>query len=371
MNFTLANSIILAGVIQGFIFGLIYLLSEKYRSKTTMFLALLIIVFSYNNLQFYISDAKIISGNVMYATLYIPVGSLIPVLIYKYISSFLNEKTSTSKLKRYLLYAPFIIFFGLAIILKIDAVDDIAAVRKPVWQITGKIQSIFSLLFTLILISISYWKVHKHTFLEKDEAYLYKPELKWLQYMLICLFLLSLLWAFALYKYVANVEFRIYFTTLWIALSIAIYWLGHIGIYKYGIRKERKSIRAKTANTTKYSISEPSKSNYPEKIEQIIIGQKEYLNATFSAEILADTLQISKSHLSRIFNSDLNCSFSDYINTARVEEAKKHLKNPEFSNYTLVAIGLEAGFNSKTTFNTTFKKMTGQTPSQFRKNAIK
>lgn len=92
------------------------------------------------------------------------------------------------------------------------------------------------------------------------------------------------------------------------------------------------------------------------------------MNSNFSAEMLAEELQISKSHLSRVFSNEMNTSFSDYINTLRVEEAKSYLKNPDFSNYTLIAIGLEAGFNSKTTFNTTFKKITGQTPSQFRKN---
>ena len=49
-----------------------------------------------------------------------------------------------------------------------------------------------------------------------------------------------------------------------------------------------------------------------------------------------------------------------------MEEAKKYLTKPEFSNYTLLAIGLEAGFNSKSAFNASFKKITGLTPSQYK-----
>ena len=58
-------------------------------------------------------------------------------------------------------------------------------------------------------------------------------------------------------------------------------------------------------------------------------------------------------------------SFPDYVNNLRVGKAKEFLRTGEFSNYTLVAIGLEAGFNSKTSFYNTFKKNTGLTPLQF------
>jgi len=60
-------------------------------------------------------------------------------------------------------------------------------------------------------------------------------------------------------------------------------------------------------------------------------------------------------------------NFSDYINSLRVDEAKKLLKNADFEAYTIVAIGLECGFNSKSTFYTAFKKFTGQTPTAYRK----
>jgi AraC-like DNA-binding protein len=82
---------------------------------------------------------------------------------------------------------------------------------------------------------------------------------------------------------------------------------------------------------------------------------------------LSTELDLSRSHLSRIINSELKTTFSDYINLLRVNEAKKYLLQPDFSNYTLVAIGLEAGFNSKTTFNSAFKKFAGMTPSAFKK----
>ena len=75
------------------------------------------------------------------------------------------------------------------------------------------------------------------------------------------------------------------------------------------------------------------------------------------------------SSLSKLINGNFEVNFSDYINQLRVEEARKALLNPEFNNYTIVAVGLECGFNSKSTFYTAFRKITGQTPSEFRKQA--
>ena len=75
---------------------------------------------------------------------------------------------------------------------------------------------------------------------------------------------------------------------------------------------------------------------------------------------------MSISSISKLINGREGCNFSDYINKYRVSEAKKLLADKNFDPYTIVAIGLECGFNSKSTFYTAFKKFTGQTPTQYR-----
>jgi AraC-like DNA-binding protein len=66
-----------------------------------------------------------------------------------------------------------------------------------------------------------------------------------------------------------------------------------------------------------------------------------------------------------LLNDNLGKSFALFINEYRIEEAKHLLK--ENNSFTLEAIGFEAGFSSKSTFYATFKKVTGQTPSEFKK----
>ena len=62
----------------------------------------------------------------------------------------------------------------------------------------------------------------------------------------------------------------------------------------------------------------------------------------------------------------MNKNFYDLVNGCRVEEAKRLLLDPKNKNYTILSIGFEAGFNSKTTFNTIFKKFTGLTPTEYK-----
>ena len=67
--------------------------------------------------------------------------------------------------------------------------------------------------------------------------------------------------------------------------------------------------------------------------------------------------------------NQLNKSFYDCINQYRVEEAKLLLIDPSKSAHKIASIAFDAGFNSISTFNDVFKKITGQTPSQYRKQA--
>ena len=95
--------------------------------------------------------------------------------------------------------------------------------------------------------------------------------------------------------------------------------------------------------------------------------KKPFLNGELTASELADELEMSRHQLSQILNYQLGLNFYDFINEYRVEEFKSRLKLSENNNLTLLGIAYDSGFNSKTTFNTIFKKVTGLTPSQYKK----
>ncbi|RKD12460.1 hypothetical protein BCY91_12510 [Pelobium manganitolerans] len=103
-------------------------------------------------------------------------------------------------------------------------------------------------------------------------------------------------------------------------------------------------------------------------LQQMMQDDKLFLNPDLTLQLLADELQSTPHHLSRVINQFHGKNFSDFINTYRIHEAKKLILIKEALK--LEAIGYECGFNTKTTFNAAFKKVTGSTPSAFRKKHL-
>jgi len=93
---------------------------------------------------------------------------------------------------------------------------------------------------------------------------------------------------------------------------------------------------------------------------------KLYQEADLTLQNLADRIQLPSYQVSQAINDGMNKNFYDLVNSYRVEEAKRLLLDSKNNNFTILSVGFEAGFNSKTTFNTVFKKFTGLTPSEFR-----
>jgi AraC-like DNA-binding protein len=104
---------------------------------------------------------------------------------------------------------------------------------------------------------------------------------------------------------------------------------------------------------------------YFQKFNEYMLIKKAFKNPELSLESTADTLGISAGYLSRLINDITGQSFAHFINSCRVNEVKESLQNKRFVHYSLLSIGLEAGFNSKASFQRNFKQLTGKTPSQY------
>lgn len=102
----------------------------------------------------------------------------------------------------------------------------------------------------------------------------------------------------------------------------------------------------------------------------IIIMEKEklFLDPYLTLRDLAEKLGIPANYLSQLLNKGFDQNFSEFVNQYRLEYFKKEVQKPEKQNFTLLAIAFESGFNSKTVFNSFFKKSTGTTPSKYLKS---
>lgn len=95
--------------------------------------------------------------------------------------------------------------------------------------------------------------------------------------------------------------------------------------------------------------------------------QKPYLEPELTLDDLAQRLGVRPKVLSAALNEGLGQHFFDYVNRYRVGEAKRLLTNPADPKITVLEVMYQVGFNSKSSFNTLFRKYTGQTPSAVKK----
>lgn len=104
-----------------------------------------------------------------------------------------------------------------------------------------------------------------------------------------------------------------------------------------------------------------------EEMHRLMIHEQLFKDSTLSLSSLAERLQTHPNYLSQIINEKEGKNFYDYVNTLRIEAFLKMASEPDSRRFTLFALALECGFNSKSAFNRFFKKATGQSPSDYLK----
>jgi AraC-like DNA-binding protein len=139
-----------------------------------------------------------------------------------------------------------------------------------------------------------------------------------------------------------------------------------------GVKEPEAAVEASKTHKTSDEKPMPEKLLNPElveKIERYMKEQKIYLQPDITLDLLAETLAIPVKDLSLIINRHFKLNFYEFINYFRIEEAKRYLASDTHKHKTITEIYFEVGFNSKSVFNTFFKKLVGKTPSEYRQAA--
>jgi len=163
--------------------------------------------------------------------------------------------------------------------------------------------------------------------------------------------------------------------TFYYAESIGIiiigYWFLFVIIYNPKIihfKMKEIKIDGKLLSYEKSGLNEDEALVIMKKMNEWMEKEKPYVKGNLSLADLAEKLEIPAYILSEVLNGLFKQNFYDYVNNYRIEEFKNLLKDPKYKNIKLLNIAFDVGFNSKSTFNTSFKKFTGQTPSEYKKS---
>lgn len=126
------------------------------------------------------------------------------------------------------------------------------------------------------------------------------------------------------------------------------------------------STEASSKRYEKSSLDAALMDDYEKQLYKYIEKNKAYLNPELSLEELAQQVKMPKHHLTQVLNERINKSFYVFINEYRIQEAVKRLNDIK-KDINILSLAFECGFNSKSSFNNYFKKVTGYTPSAYRK----
>ncbi|MDX2362188.1 MAG: AraC family transcriptional regulator [Crocinitomicaceae bacterium] len=218
--------------------------------------------------------------------------------------------------------------------------------------------------------------------IRRDFSYTEDINLKWLFYLVA---IMGLVWIIVvlvnvLAKYINVIDPNFGDNIIYVALTIAIFFIGYFGIkqqviYSPSAKKEEKEtvpnavdekpIQPDTDRYKKSGLKKEESTQHANRLKEYMQEERPYLNGKLSLKETADYLEISVNHLSQVINEQMEVNFFDFINSYRVEEVKRLLADPEYKQYTLLAVAYDSGFNSKSSFNNIFKKFTGLTPTNY------
>lgn len=237
-----------------------------------------------------------------------------------------------------------------------------------------------------------YWFLFKKMLRYYREQYQrhfsYEQNLSYLNTVLIiqgvCLGLWGSLFFFGILHALSGIHFPIVEEGVadltWLAFSVITYFVGYFAIHQPEVFKvvpdsfSAYSAPEEFVETTDKAPVAPIDTTDPEDdnltaLKQQLLRYMEnnnaYTNPRLTLNDLAAKMKVPSHTLSRVINEGFEKNFFDFVNSYRIEDFKRRVDDPKNRHFTLLSLAYEVGFNSKTAFNRSFKKMTGQTPSEY------
>lgn len=284
---------------------------------------------------------------------------LVPLVFYISVKFFTNPSHSITDYRFFISPVIFLIFF----------------LSKPLFSPSLYNWVFVTLMFAhaILYITLSYLVVQRHQ--KNIESFISNKEpvdLNWIKYIIYTF--IGTTFILVIYSLFINASsLNVYINTFFL---FVVFMVGYFSIKQGEIfpalseNKEEKDVFSETIEeTTKINklYSDDVLKIQTEKVIQFMENEKPYLDSELNLSKLAGMLSISSHQLSYIINNGIGESFFIFVNKYKVKKAQELLNNTAYDHYTILAIAFKSGFNSKTAFNTTFKKITSLTPTEYRK----
>jgi len=381
--FNLHDVVLLMTAFQCLLFAVLLLTVKGKKRVSNIFLAMFLVQHAAIPMDILISfgaefrtSALAFSPNLFYAFVF---GYWLeaPLMLW-YVRSLIYKDYSLQW--RDLIYvAPFfaylihqlVFYFSLGVdekTLQMETYDNLQLIPSYQHWITFSREVFRVALGVLCLVELNRYRKHVHS----NFSHIENHELTWLS-LLVIGFTALRTWSVLVLIFVIlnavfglSVNFEIMgltgnYTAFFLVSMLIFFSLGHSIAYE-GLDRNEVIDSA--------PVTEEFNSEHGQRVTEFMTTEKPFLNPTLSLERLADQIGMSSRLLSGVINRQFKCNFFEYINSYRIEEAMTQLVNAPIEK-TILEIGYSSGFNSKTTFNSVFKKKLGHTPSEYRQTQSK
>lgn len=356
--------------IHGLLLAILFLLSKRLRSKANKYLALalggLFVILGYEALEYVGSDNQV-PLFIQYTPLYL--RTTIPVGIFYFTLFLINPLHELTKWEKTGLGAILLEMVVELLYLPNDFL--MAGDATANHDYIASIGQIIGILASFIFIPWAIQKVNGY------QKYLFQhyssaggKSLGWLSRFLWTSLALVTIWLVSFIQCSLGLYTQCAFTfgLFTIGLVALLFWIGYFVMLH---SSWFDIVPVKMPENTDVSVAKLSSKTevYHQQLLDLMGNDLLYQNPDLTLDFLAGRLQISAGYLSQIINEKQQKNFFEFVNEYRVEAVKKRLTDPEFANYTIMGVAHECGFQSKSTFNSAFKKFTGHTPSAYKKQS--
>lgn len=292
---------------------------------------------------------------------------VIPPTVYHYCLSLTNDYKKEGIHKMY--YLPLaLLVINLLSYAYLNLQKDESSYIFTVCQSVMEIANAVALLFIFPLQNVYYlfkaFKFYKDHRKKVRDEYSYEEgvSLKWMLHFILG-YLIFILLIYVLYSATIT-SIYIPITTF---ITVYLIYIGIKGNKQEVVLLELESINSNIIENT-VLINDEKTTLLKKKLLDYMIVEQPYLDSKLTIHQLAKQLDTNSKYLSKVLNTEFQKNFVSFINQYRIETAKEFLIDKEYQLFTIEAIAEKSGFNSKSAFNTAFKKTTQKTPSQFKKD---
>lgn len=234
----------------------------------------------------------------------------------------------------------------------------------------GELKLMFNIVLVAALASNFYYLFRSFRILgkfrrtEKDTFSFDQNPVRFLTLFLICIGAIMTAWLLGTVntKFFGGYLAYVAYDAIWIAIPIFIYIIGYFSL------KQPELFRItnlKEEGPKKSRLSDEEVRILRAKLDSLMMNDRVYLQSNLTLAEVSEKIKTSTNNLSWLLNNIYQTTFYDFINGYRVKEFVKKVANEEHLQHTILALSMDVGFNSKSTFNKAFKSEMNDTPSNF------